>query len=254
MRRLVLLLLAALPLALLVDVGTAAPASAHATLVTTTPAESARVETAPTEVVLEFDEGVSLGAGYARVLDSGGERVDTGAAAASDGTITVPLRADLPDASYVVTYRVVSADAHPISGAYAFVVGDGELVPTTGADSADDVDPVVGVLLPVARWLGFAGLALGVGVPVFLLTCWSAGWRSRRVRTLTLAGLGAVAAGGALSFLLQGPYAAATGLGDLVDPQLLATTAGSTFGLTLLARVALAGALAGVAVAAFRAA
>jgi len=253
-RRLVLLLLAALPLALLVDVGTAAPASAHATLVTTTPAESARLETAPTEVTLEFDEGVSLGAGYARVLDSVGERVDTGVATASDGTITVPLRADLPDASYVVTYRVVSADSHPISGAYAFVVGDGELVPTTGAEAGSDVDPVVGALLPVARWLGFAGLALGVGVPVFLLACWSAGWRSRRVRTLTLAGLGAVAAGAVLSFLLQGPYAAATGLADLVDPQLLATTAGSAFGLTLLARVVLAAGLAALAVVAFRAA
>jgi copper transport protein len=239
-RRVVLVLLAGVAVLL----GTAGPASAHATVVTSSPSDGARLQAAPDEVTVEFDEGVSLGAGYARVLGPGGDRVDTGAASVTDDVLTVPLRDDLPDASYVVTWRVVSADSHPVSGAYAFVVGDGELAAATAAEAGSDVDPVVGTLLPVARWLGFGGLALGLGVPVFLLLCWPAGWRSTRARRLTLVGLGAVAGGAVLQFLLQGPYAAATGALDAVDPQLLGTTASSAFGLTLLARVLLAGALA----------
>lgn len=226
--------------------GTAGPASAHATVVTSSPSDGARLQAVPDEVTVQFDEDVSLGAGYARVLGAGGDRVDTGAASVTDQTLTIPLRDDLPEASYVVTWRVVSADSHPVSGAYAFVVGDGELAPATAAESGTDVDPVVGALLPVARWVGFGGLALGLGVPVFLVLCWPAGWRSPRARRLTLAGLGAVAAGAVLQFLLQGPYAAATGVLGAVDPQLLGTTASSVFGLTLLARVLLAAALAAV--------
>ncbi len=244
MRRLVVVLLAGVGVLL----GTAGPASAHATLVTSSPADGARVDAAPAEVTLEFDESVSIGAGYARVLGADGERVDTGAASVTDDVVTIPLRDGLPDASYVVTFRVVSADSHPVSGAYAFVVGDGELVPATDVEAGTDVDPAVATLLPVARWLGFGGLALGLGIPVVLALCWPAGWVSRRARLLTVAGLGAVGVGALFSLLLQGPYAAATGLSGAFDPQLLATTLGSAYGITLLVRVALVAALAALVV------
>lgn len=244
MRRVLLVLLGGVAVLL----GTAGPASAHATLVTSAPADGARVDAAPGAVTLEFDESVSLGAGYARVLGADGQRVDTGAASVTDDVLTIPLREGLPDASYVVTWRVVSADSHPVSGAYAFVVGDGELVPATDVEAGTDVDPVVAALLPVARWLGFGGLALGLGVPVVLALCWPGGWASRRARRLTVAGLGAVGAGALLSFLLQGPYAAATGVSGAVDPQLLGTTLGSAYGITLLVRVALVAGLAALVV------
>jgi copper transport protein len=225
---------------LFLDVLTARPASAHASVVTTTPADGARLDTVPAQVTLEFNEAVSLGAGYARVLDGDGDRVDTGAAEVRDGVVTVPLRPDLPEASYVVTYRVVSADSHPVSGAFSFVVGTGELVPAGSVGSGDATDPGVAVLLPLARWVGYAGLALGLGVPLMLAICWSAGWASPRLRRAALAGLGAVAVGGVLSLLVQGPYAAAAGLGSLLDPQLLGATVDSGYGRTLLVRIVLA--------------
>ena len=137
------LLVALLTGFLLAGVGLAGPASAHATLVSTDPAENARLDTAPAQVTLQFSEGVSLGAGYARVQDGAGERVDTGAASVEDGVLTIPLRSDLPDAGYLVSYRVVSADSHPIAGSYSFVVGDGELVPADAAAGEGPVDPVV---------------------------------------------------------------------------------------------------------------
>ncbi|MGY1794576.1 copper resistance protein CopC [Geodermatophilus sp. SYSU D00525] len=221
-------------------VATAGPAAAHAELVSTDPGEGARLDAVPGQVTLRFTEGVSLGAGYARVLGDDGERVDTGAASVQDDTVTIPLRGDLPDASYVVTYRVVSADSHPVSGAYAFVVGDGALA-DAGAVAADpDADPLVAAALPAARSLGFAGEAVGLGVPAFLLLCWPAGWASRRMRRLTTAGLGTVAGAAVLTFLLQGPYTAGAGLGSLVDPALLAATGSSAYGLTTLGRGALA--------------
>ncbi|WP_324276411.1 hypothetical protein [Blastococcus brunescens] len=90
--------------------------------------------------------------------------------------------------------------------------------------------------LPVSRWLGFAGLALAVGVPVLALLCWPGGWGSSRLRRLATWGAGAVAVSALLTFLLQGPYAAATGLGSVLDRSLLSATASSVAGWTLLAR------------------
>ena len=236
----VLLICSVLGALLLLDVLTARPASAHASLVTTTPADGARLETAPTEVTLQFSEAVSLGAGYARVLDGGGERVDAGDADVRDGVVTVPLPADLPEAGYVVTYRVISADSHPISGAYSFAVGDAELLETGSVGAGDSIDPLIAVLLPLARWLGYAGIALALGVPLALATCWPGGWGVARLRRAALAGLGAVVVGAVLSLLAQGPYAAASGLGSLLDAQLIGTTVDSGFGRTLLIRVVLA--------------
>jgi copper transport protein len=241
-----LLLLGLVGVGLAVDVGTARPASAHATAVTTTPADGARLDAVPAEVSVEFDEDVSLGAGYARVLGGDGRRVDTGTPTVRDRLLTVPLRAGLPEGGYVVTWRVVSSDSHPVSGAWSFVVGNGQLVAPTVADGGDAATPGVAVALPAARWLGYLGLVLGLGAPVFLLVCWPAGWAVPLMRRLTRAGLAAVAVGALLSLLLQGPYAAGAGLGAVTDPQLLATTSGSAYGVALLLRVLLAVLLAAV--------
>lgn len=241
-----LLLLALLLGGLLLDVVSARPALAHAELASTSPARDARLEEAPAEVTLEFTGAVSVGSGYARVLAAGGERVDTGDPSAGGSTVTIPLRDDVADASYIVTYRVLSADSHPISGAYAFVVGDGELVPAVSGAAGEATDPMVAVALPAARWLGFAGVILAVGVPVLLLTCWPAGWTERRMHRLTSAGLVGLVVGAGLTFLLQGSYAAGQGLSGMVDAELVSSTASSTYGMTLLLRIAAAAALAGV--------
>lgn len=235
-----LLLLALVGLWLGAGVATAPPAAAHAELVSTDPGEGARLEEAPEQVTLTFTEGVSLGAGYARVLDAAGERVDAGTATVEGDSVVVPLRGDLPDDGYLVTYRVVSADSHPISGAFSFVVGDGELVPADAAAGAGGTDPLVAAALPAARWLGFAGLSLGLGVPVLLLAAWPAGWASARLRRMVTGGLAAVAVGALLGLLLQGPYAAGSGVASLADPALLQATLTSANGVTHLLRIVLA--------------
>lgn len=252
MRRSALLLLALLGGWLLAGVGTAGPAAAHATLVSTDPGEGARLPSAPAEVTPEFSEGVSLGAGYARVLGADGERVDAGAADTDGGTVTVPLRSDLPDGGYLVSYRVVSADSHPISGAFSFVVGEGELVAGAVASGEASSDPVVAAALPVARWLGFAGLALAVGIPVLAVACWPGGWASTRLRRLATSGAVAVAASAVLTLLLQGPYAAGSGLGSTLDPALLGATVSTPTGWVLFVRALLAVELVAVLLPAWR--
>ncbi|WP_346622165.1 copper resistance protein CopC [Blastococcus montanus] len=221
---------------------TAGPAAAHATLVATEPGEGARLEAVPDEVTLRFSEAVSLGAGYARVLGAGQERVDAGSASVDGEVLTIPLRSGLPDGGYLVTYRVISADSHPVSGAFSFVVGDGEL-PAADGGELDGTDPVVGILLPAFRWLGFAGSSLAIGVPVLAAVCWPGGWASPRLRRLAVTATIAVAVAALATFLLQGPYAAGTGLGALADPALLVATAGSGAGWAALARAVLAVAL-----------
>ncbi len=232
------LLLALLSGVLLAGVATATPASAHATLVATDPAEGARLDAAPTEVNLEFSEGVSLGAGYARVVTAEGDRVDTGVAEVDGAVVTIPLRGNLADGGYLVTYRVISADSHPISGAYSFVVGDGELVAASSAGDAD-VDPAVAAMLPAARWIGYAGTALVLGIPALALLCWPGGWAADRLRRLAAAGTALVAVSAVGLVLLQGPYAAGSGLGSVGDPDLLAATSGSAVGWSAALRLVL---------------
>lgn len=239
-------------LAVLFDVATARPAAAHAELATTTPDDGARLAEAPTEVRLAFTESVSLDAGYARVLGADGERVDAGSASASGTEVSIPLRAGLPEASYVVTYRVLSADSHPIAGAYAFVVGDGELVPATDVDAAGESSRSVAAALVASRWLGFAGVALGVGLPVFQLTCWASGWNSSLLRRLTTIGLTAVVLAAVAGLALQGAYAAGSGLSSIANSDLWSATASSTFGSVVLVRVALAAFLAVLLASAWR--
>jgi copper transport protein len=237
---------------LLAGVVTASPASAHASLVASTPADGARLDRAPQQVTLQFSEHVSIGPGYARVVGSDGSPVDTGTPAVTGDVLTLPLRGTLPAGGYVVTYRVVSADSHPISGAYSFAVGGGALLSAQAVRVQDSTDPGVAAALPVARWIGYAGLALGIGLPVLALACWPGGWRARRLTRPAVAGAGAVVAGAVLEFLLQGPDDAGSGLGTLLDGSLLSATAGSTAGRLLLVRVLAALALGGLLLAAHR--
>ncbi|MDT0214659.1 copper resistance protein CopC [Rothia sp. ARF10] len=125
----VLLLLTAL-LGLVVGV---LPASAHSRLLSITPKDGASLPTTPTEVVLTFNESVNPQFVTVRVTDGEGTVVAEDATA-SGATVTVPVSEPLAAGSYKVTYRVVSADSHPISGSTAFsITGDGVASPTAAS-------------------------------------------------------------------------------------------------------------------------
>jgi copper transport protein len=216
----------------------APPASAHAMLEDSTPAADAVLTTPPTSVDLVFNEAVSLLADSVRVFGPDGARVDDGAVAHADGdpaTAGVGVRRDLPDGTYLVSYRVVSADSHPVEGAYTFVIGH----PSRGAAAAppSDGSTPVDVALGFSRWLTYAGSALGLGGFAFLAWCWPGGWSSRRARLLVAGGIVALTAGTLVALLLKGPYDAGAGLGGITDGAQLRAVLGTTYGRAMDARL-----------------
>src|ERR1039457_2695766 len=95
----------------------APPAFAHAVLLQTTPGEGAVLTTPPKTVSLTYDEQVSVDPGSIRVYDTNGNRVDTGSIAkASADVVSVGVHPHLANGAYVVTWRVISADTHPVQG------------------------------------------------------------------------------------------------------------------------------------------
>ncbi|HJQ01031.1 MAG TPA: copper resistance protein CopC [Jatrophihabitans sp.] len=244
------LLLAAAGAALLL---LAAPATAHAVVVGSDPADGSRLASVPARVSIRFDEPVGLDLGYLRVVDSSGHRVDTGTAThpAGDGTaISVQLRSGLGDDSYLASYRVTSADSHPVAGSIRFVVGNGALTGGSGpAGSAPD-DASVSALLATSHWLSFAGVGV-VGGSWLLFWLWPAGRRRLAVRRLIWTGWTAAVLGALGEFLLQGPYAAGTGLASARRPSLIDATLHADSGQLLSVRVVLIGLVGGVLTALF---
>ena len=224
----------------------AAPALAHASLVTSSPADGSRLKAAPKTVTLTFDENVGLGnLGYLHVTDQSGKRVDARAAyhPNGDGTkVADDLASGLGNGTYTASFRVLSADSHPVAGTIRFVVGNGPLV-RGSAGSGATVNHVTSVAFDVARWISYAGLAL-VGGAWLVLLLWSAGRDDRRARQLIWGGWSAVAVGGVLELLLQGPYSAGAGPGQLFSWSLLDDTLHSTYGTLHSLRLVLLGVLA----------
>ena len=101
----------------------ASPAAAHADLRNITPANGAQLDRPPTAVQLTFTESVNLVDGGIRLVDGVGATVPTSDPTVEGHTVNWPMPADLPEGAYVVTWRVVSSDGHPISGASCFGVG-----------------------------------------------------------------------------------------------------------------------------------
>ncbi|MFI2277341.1 MULTISPECIES: copper resistance CopC/CopD family protein [Catenuloplanes] len=231
--------LAALVLgALAVFVGPASPASAHAVLQRTTPATQSVVQTAPGDVKLTFSEGVSPVSGKIQVIAPNGDRVG-GDPRAEGSTLIIPITAD-QRGTYLVSYRVISADSHPVSGAFTFSVGATSAVPAL-TDDGDETDPVVKNTIPVVKFLGYAGLVLVVGPVLVLLFLWPARLSRRVPARLVRAGLGLVAFSTLAALYLQAPY---TSGGNILDAGGLGDVVASAFGTALLVRLGLLAAIA----------
>jgi copper transport protein len=228
-----------------VTLATAPSALAHATLVASDPVDGSRLKTAPSAVSVTFDEAVTVNsAGYLRVVDQVGRRVDTGRVAHPNGAkVSVTLKSGLGDGTYTASYRIVSDDGHPVAGSIRFVVGNGALAAATG--SLSTVDGATSVAFDVVRWLGFAGMAL-LGGGWLLLTVWPEGRDDVRARRLVWAGWLAAVVAAVAELLVQGPYVAGAGLGDVTNWSLLDATLHTTYGtahsdrLLLLAAIAVA--------------
>lgn len=234
-RTLVLLLLAATGLLL----SSAAPASAHAALTGSDPQQGVVVDKAPTQVSLTFSEQVSISADSLRVLDPQGKPVQRGQPSNVSGTTyAVQLHSGLPDGTYTVTYQVVSADSHPVAGAYTFSVGAPSST-SVSVSSQTAGGGVVGWLYGFGRYMSYAGFVVLVGGAAFVLACWQRGSGVRAVQRLVVSGWLALTSATLLLLLLRGSYTGSGKVGDIFDLDLLGQVLQTKTGAALVSRLLL---------------
>ncbi|MFF4286030.1 copper resistance CopC/CopD family protein [Streptomyces sp. NPDC001633] len=197
--------------------GGAAPASAHAALTGSTPAEGSVVDQAPEQVALTFSEGVAMGDDSIRVLDPKGKRVDRGKLRNLCSAGTVKYGTGLPpglgDGTYTVAWQAVSADSHPVSGAFTFSIGAPSKT-TAPVAQQEAGGGLVGALYGIARALAYAGFVLLAGGAAFVVACRPAAARVRSVQRLVVQGWAVLTGTTVAMLLLRTPY---TGSGDLSD-------------------------------------
>ena len=190
-------------------VALAAPASAHATLLSSDPADGTSLAAAPATVTLRFSEHVQVDPDAVRVVNESGGRVDMADAhtVGAGDTVMAGLHGALATGTYLVSWHVISADTHPVSGGFNFGVG---VVPAAYRAAGVGVSglDVVGA---AGRTLVYAGLVLAVGVGAFLAAVWPAGRSRRRYRRLLGWGLVLLATGTVAEFLVQGRRVSAAG-------------------------------------------
>ena len=222
----------------------AAPSAfGHATLQQSTPGNNSIVRQSPSEVTLQFSEAVETAFGSIRVYDCGGKRVDSGKIVRpSNSSVSVMLDRRLPAGTYTVTWRVISADAHPVAGAFTFHVksasAGGECAQVFGQGTSGSID----ALFKFMRALDFALILLVVGGAAALaLVLRSAAFelRARLYRILAGLALGLVVAG-SLCIVLQGAVAGGFGLQEAFRWDTVDSVLQTRFGKAFLWQLGLA--------------
>lgn len=205
-------------------------AFAHASLVEVVPADGAVLETAPSRLTLRFNEPVEITS--LRIVDGAG----TSRALVPSGTgpsevVEVPLP-PLADGRHAVSWRMISADGHPVAGSAVFAVGAGAVPPIAG-EAAPEAGAGTGLLRGIARALAYAGCLMAAGGALFslLLSSPAVDRAAQRSRVAGAAALGAVAslvAAGVDHAILSGGAAEASWLaaGSWIGPVLLLRLAG----------------------------
>jgi copper transport protein len=150
----------------------AAPASAwaHAYLVRTSPAASVTLNSPPAQLALTYDEPVEPRFALISVTDANGDQEAVGRpmrSSADADTIVTPL-ASLNEGWYLVFWRAISADGHPVRGAFTFAVGPNPgpppqfVIPKLTESAAT-------VQLVIARWVALLGIMGALGLLSFRL-------------------------------------------------------------------------------------
>jgi len=144
----------------------AGTASAHAYLVKTVPAASVVLTASPPNVQLTFDEAVEPRFATISVTDAAAHQQATGPPArspANPNTLVVPLKPHMPEGWYLVYWRAISVDGHPVQGAFTFAIGPNQgpapqfVVPKISQTATTP-------RLLIARWVMFLSVMTAVGL------------------------------------------------------------------------------------------
>jgi copper transport protein len=217
------------------------PVSAHGQLDSSSPAPSAVLETAPSEISLDFNEPVTPVARSIEIYNQDGQRIVLGEALLSPDDPSVLIAKDvpaIPNGLYVVAWRAVSNDGHAIEGAYSFQIGASAPIVATSdlianVLSGQDGPRGLSWLMGVAKFLGFLGLCLVLGCLAML-----AGGSISSRRVISFVGVGWIfaAVGALVLFVAQGPYTIAGTWSDLFDTSLWSDVYATRLGKALVVR------------------
>jgi copper transport protein len=162
-----------------------AAASAHAYLIRTVPAASVVLNAAPASVQLTYDEAVEPRFAIVSVTDVGAHSETTGQVTRSPSnpdTLVVPLK-HVAEGWYLVYWRAISVDGHPVQGAFTFAVG-----PNPGPAPQFRIPHIAGSAtstpLVIMKWLAFLTMMAAIGL--FVLRTLIAQPLARRVEGTTL--------------------------------------------------------------------
>jgi copper transport protein len=219
----------------------ATAAWAHATIVSTSPADGSIVPHAPTQVTATFDEPVGISPSSLEVFAPNGERVDTGGAKHGrvPAEVVIALKSGLAKGTYTVGWAVVSADSHHVSGAFTFSIGARSATSVNPNKVNQITSPLVSLAFGVVRWLAFACFGLLIGAVGFVLWCWPAGASSPLVLRLTMGAWSGLAGSVLGAVLLQGVYGAGEGVSQVFWPDVLHETLYSRYGRSIGIRLIL---------------
>jgi copper transport protein len=135
--------------------------SAHASLVSMEPADSSVLAQAPKTVQLRFNEAVAPA--VIRLIDAEGRTRDDASVRADGDTIVITLPDHLPRGTQLISYRVISADGHPVGGSLVFSIGT-----VTGTTETPANAGSVNGLIWLARIGVYLGLFAGIGGTFFV--------------------------------------------------------------------------------------
>ncbi len=164
----------------------ASSASAHAYLIKTVPAASGVLDTPPRTVQLTYDEAVEPRFAIISVTNADGKQETTASVSRSPSnpdTLVVPLRPNLPEGWYLIYWRAISVDGHPVQGAFTYAVGPNPgPAPQFPVPSIDQTATSPNVL--IARWVMFLSVMVAIGL--FVLRMFIARPLVRRVPDTSL--------------------------------------------------------------------
>lgn len=141
----------------------AGTASAHASLISAEPADNSVVAGPLQRFALTFSEPVSPL--VLRLVQPDGKALPLDRFVLRDATLDIEAPGNLAHGTYVLSWRVISEDGHPVGGAVIFSIG----APSTGAppEVIAPVDWSVRIAIWIAKWALYAALFVGIGGAFF---------------------------------------------------------------------------------------
>lgn len=119
------------------------PAAAHDDLVSSVPAAGEQLAEPPTQVSLTFTAAVNEQFAQVAVVDAAGTAYQSGPPLVAGDTVTQAVAGLPAGAAFTLSYRIVSADGHPIGGTVPFTVaaGEGDAAAPPPSPEATPTDP-----------------------------------------------------------------------------------------------------------------